>query len=127
MNSIQRGRRGAARRAESRPRPPRPALVACVDHRADGHFTMRELHGGVDGDGTLDGEPWKWTAWRSVSRLPDGTSVESTDLLTQDILIAHKRVLGPTGALVVTTTERLVKVSADRFAERRSALIGPKQ
>lgn len=106
-------------------RPGRPATEYVVEQRVAGaRFTMAERGGAFTGEGTFDGAPWRWPVWRSVSRLPDGTRVESTDSLTAEGLVAHKRVLDAAGRVVVTTTERLARVGAERFAARRAELLG---
>jgi hypothetical protein len=87
-------------------------------------FTMKESNGGFEGDGTLEGTPWRWSVWRSTSRLPDGTRVESLDSRSADGLTARKRVINRDGAVVIQTVERLRPISAERFAERRSGLLG---
>lgn len=109
-------------------RPNRPAqeyLVMMQVTIASGaaHLTMRESQGGFDGDGTLDGEPWKWTSWRTMSRLPNGTRVESIDSLVGTELIAHKRVFAPDGSVSVSTVERLHPIDAARFGARRAELL----
>lgn len=49
---------------------------------AGDRFTMREVNGAFEGEGELSGDRWRWRAWQSTRRLPDGTRVESVDSLS---------------------------------------------
>jgi len=71
------------------------------------HFTMKEAGGAFTGDGTLMGEPWRWTSWTSRSQIPNtGIEVESADELTEAGLQATKQIRQG-GKVVGTTAEQL--------------------
>jgi hypothetical protein len=70
-------------------------------------FTMQDTGGAFTGTGTLTGEPWRWTSWTSISRLPGaGIEVESDDELTDTGVKAVKQIRKD-GKVVGTTTEQL--------------------
>jgi hypothetical protein len=102
----------------------RPPAEVVIEMRVEGKsFTMRMADGSPLGEGTLDGEPWRWSVWRSTSRLPGGLRVESVDTLSGGVLVAHKTIFGADGAAMLQTTERLSPVGAGRFSERRAELL----
>jgi len=104
----------------------RPAAEYVFTMRVRGaSFTMHAADGSQLGEGTLDGDAWRWTAWRSTTRLPGGIRVESVDTLLADGLVAHKTIFGSDGALTLTTTERLSSIDAARFDQRRAAILRP--
>lgn len=86
-------------------------------------FSMTESGGAFEGAGTLDGPAWRWTAWHSTSRLPDGSRVESADTMNDDELHVRKRVFDASGALQIETTEQLKRIDAARYAARRAAML----
>ena len=105
----------------------RPAAEYVIEMQVRGaSFAMRGPDGSPLGEGTLDGESWRWTTWRSTSRLPGGLRVESVDTLLTGALVAHKTIFRSDGALVLTTTERLSSIDAARFAQRRAEILGPR-
>ena len=104
----------------------RPAAETVIEMRVhEGSFAMRTADGSPLGEGTLDGQAWRWMVWRSTSRLPGGMRVESLDTLRKDTLVAHKTIFGSDGAVMLTTTERLSSIDAARFAQRRAEILRP--
>ena len=104
----------------------RPAAEIVIEMQVHGgSFAMRTAAGSPLGEGTLDGEAWRWTVWRSTSRLPGGIRVESVDTLLTGALVAHKTIFGSDGALLLTTTEHLSPIDAARFAQRRAEILRP--
>jgi hypothetical protein len=102
----------------------RPPAEYVIEMRVQGRsFTMRAADGSSLGEGTLDGDPWRWRVWRSTSRLPGGLRVESVDTLSGGVLVAHKTIFGADGAVMLRTTEQLSPISATRFGERRTELL----
>lgn len=87
-------------------------------------FTMREVAGAFDGEGSLSGDRWRWRAWQSTSRLPDGTRVESVDSLVADgqQLRVHKRVLGADGAVRISTVETLSRLQRAAYEVQLAAM-----
>ena len=102
--------------------PDRYEVHMQVDAAGTG-FAMRESSGAFTGDGTLEGPAWRWTSWGSVSRLPDGSRVESSDSLAAGggALRVRKRVSGPGGALRITTLEELRRISRGVYEARQAA------
>lgn len=103
----------------------RPPAEYVIEMRVQGgSFTMRVADSSSAlGEGTLDGDPWRWPVWRSTSRLPGGLRVESVDTLSGGVLVAHKTIIGADGAVMLRTTEQLSPISAARFTERRTELL----
>jgi hypothetical protein len=102
----------------------RPAAENVIEMRVQGRsFTMRWADGSSLGEGTLDGDAWRWLVWRSTSHLPGGLRVESVDTLSGGALVAHKTIFGADGAVMLRTTEQLSPISAARFSERRTELL----
>lgn len=106
----------------TRPGQPPQHYVVRMDV-AGTRFEMREEGGAFTGSGELQGDPWRWHVWRSTSRLPDGSRVESADSLTSDSLRVRKRIYAPDGTLRIVTREMLAPVTATVYAERRAALM----
>lgn len=103
----------------------RPATEYVVNVRVNGaKFTMTEAGGAFDGDGTLQGPAWNWNAWTSLSKLKDGSRVESIDSSTATTLIVHKRVMGADGSDQVRTNESYKVIDEARFIARRKELLG---
>ncbi len=70
-------------------------------------FTMAETGGAFAGTGTLEGEPWAWTSWRSVATIPNaGIEVTSSDDVTPSGMVASKEIRQG-GKVVATTHEEL--------------------
>lgn len=88
-------------------------------------FRLRETTGQFDGEGTLQGEPWKWTSWKSTSRASRGNMIESTDRVEGDTLTAVKLVKTSDGQLVVKVAETLLRITQDEFERRKKELIVP--
>ena len=104
----------------------RPAAEYVIEMQVrGGAFAMRGGDGSALGEGTLDGDPWRWMVWRSTSRLPGGIRVESVDTVSTAALVAHKTIFGSDGAVMLTTTEHLSSIDAARFAKRRSEILHP--
>ena len=104
----------------------RPAAEYVIEMQVrGGAFAMRGADGTALGEGTLDGDPWRWMVWRSTSRLPGGIRVESVDTLSTGALVAHKTIFGSDGAVMLTTTEHLSSIDAARFAKRRAEILRP--
>src|SRR5205823_6640 len=69
-----------------------PAVESVVTMFVQGNqVRMTESHKMFEGEGELQGEPWKWTRWHTVSTLADGAKVESEDELVDGKLKAHKK------------------------------------
>ncbi len=84
--------------------PQRFHVIMAVDRD---RFTMTEAGDAFTGAGTLVGQPWQWTAWTSMSRIPAaGIEVESHDQVTPNGLTATKQIR-KNGELVATTTDDL--------------------
>lgn len=104
----------------------RPAAEYVIEMQVrGGAFTMRGADGSPLGEGTLDGKAWRWMVWRSTSRLPGGIRVESVDTLLTSALVVHKTIFRSDGALMLTTTERLLPIDAARFSQRRAEILRP--
>ncbi len=82
-------------------------------------FTIRESSGGFDGEGTLEGEAWRWTTWRSLSRASGGNTIESVDRLEVKGLRTEKIVTASDGRFVVKVTAALSEVSQGEFEQEK--------
>lgn len=82
-------------------------------------FTIRESSGGFDGEGTLEGEAWRWTTWRSLSRASGGNTIESVDRLEVKGLRTEKIVTASDGRFVVKVTAALSEVSEGEFEQEK--------
>ena len=70
-------------------------------------FTLTETGGAFAGTGQLNGDPWKWTSWSSVSQIPKvGIEVASDDELTEVGMKATKQITQG-GKLIATTVDEL--------------------
>lgn len=88
-------------------------------------FTMTESSGAFTGSGSLVGEPWQWTSWRSTSKITNTTiEVESQDQLTPSGLISQKTIK-QAGATIGTTRDELKSFDCAHWDEARSALATP--
>lgn len=88
------------------PRPGKPAQRYDVTLAVRGNeFQMRAR--AFTGTGTLSGDPWWWSGWRSESVLPNKLRVVSQDALHAGVLHVSKKMLSPGGAPIMTFRERL--------------------
>jgi hypothetical protein len=103
----------------------RPRLYTVV-YRVDGdRFELAERDGGYSGQGTLRGDPWAWTAWRSVYTLVSGIRVEAEQVIEERdgeaVLHGERVAYGPDGSAALTLREELRRIDEDecrrRFAE----------
>jgi hypothetical protein len=88
-------------------------------------FTVKEKEGGFIGDGELTGEPWKWTAWNSTSKIPgpSGGTVKSRDKVTDRGMAVTKEVLGDDGAVRVRLIEDYVSIDGSAYDLLRAKLL----
>jgi hypothetical protein len=107
---------------EGRGRPAREFLVTMAVTGAS--FTMTERHGAFRGAGSLEGPPWGWVAWTSLAELPDGSTVESRDRLSDRGLDVEKEYHGPRGT--VHLRERFLRIDREAYAARRKELGVPR-
>lgn len=79
-------------------------------------FTMTEKSDSFGGEGDLIGEPWKWTGWKSVSKIAGGAgTVTSEDKLSEHGLTVKKTFAGPDGKASVKFEKSLKPVSAKMY------------
>ena len=89
------------------------------------HFTMTETGGAFAGDGTLAGEPWKWTAWASKAQIPKvGIEVDSDDELTETGMKATKKI-SQNGKVLATTVDDLKTFDCAQWDAVKAALAVP--
>ncbi len=87
-----------------------------VQEVKDSRFTMTERSGAFTGTGELVGEPWKWTGWKSVTKLAGGAgTVTSEDELTPRGLTAKKAFTGADGKVVVRIEEALAPIGRKTY------------
>jgi hypothetical protein len=99
---------------DGRGRPAREYVVTMTVSGAA--FTMEERAGAFRGTGTLEGPPWRWSAWTSHAVLPDGGMVDSRDRLTDASLEVEKEYRGAHGAvLMVEHFARIDHAAYDRL------------
>lgn len=89
-----------------------------------GTFTLDINEGEYTGQGTLQGEPWAWTAWSSRSEMSDGSYVESEDAVTATGIHADKEGFAADGTPEWTLTEDLTTVDEATFEAGLSAIGG---
>ena len=88
-------------------------------------FTMTEAGGAFSGTGNLVGEPWRWTAWTSTSKIPHtAITVEADDEVTETTLRSTKKIVQD-GKLLATTTEELVAFDCADWDKVVAALAVP--
>lgn len=91
-------------------------------------FTLHEESGAYAGTGTLEGEPWRWSAWDLDYRLESGIRVTGryelrpaeTDGGSQPerfVLVGDKTAYGPDGSKALRLHEELKQVDRERCAE----------
>jgi hypothetical protein len=91
----------------------------------DSKFTVSEKSKAFTGDGELVGEAWKWTGWKSVSKLANGAgTVTSEDKLTDQGLEAKKTFAGADGKVSLHFEEKLLPISQKTY-EILSARLAP--
>ena len=89
------------------------------------HYTIAEASGAFTGTGTLTGEPWRWTSWRSTTKLASaGIEVESRDELTATNLVTHREIRKD-GKVVGTTSEKLAPFDCDAWDRATAELAAP--
>jgi|GEM_PF-6835996 len=91
-------------------------------------FVLREEGGAYAGTGTLEGEPWRWSAWDLDYSLESGIRVtgryeirpRETDGGSQPehfVLVGEKTAYGPDGSEALRLHEELAQVTPERCAE----------
>ncbi len=89
------------------------------------HFTMTETGGAFTGSGTLTGEPWQWTAWSSVSQIPNtGIEVSSDDVASPSNL-KNRKEIRQGGKVLATTEESLEAFDCAQWDAEKAALAVP--
>jgi len=88
-------------------------------------FTLRQDDGAFVGNGTLEGQPWIWSGWKSTTTSADkATRVESATHFQDGDLVTHERVLDANGGLRVSVDQSLVEIPLDEcdhmFAKART-------
>src|SRR5262249_21119969 len=79
-------------------------------------FTVSERSGSFTGDGELVGEAWKWTEWKSVTKLAGGAvTVTSEDKLTERGLSAKKAFTGADGKVALRFEDELAPISRKTY------------
>jgi hypothetical protein len=82
----------------------------------DSEFTISEQSGSFTGEGELIGEAWKWTEWKSVTKLAGGAgTVTSEDKLTDRGLFVKKSFAGGDGKVSVQFEESLAPISPTTY------------
>jgi hypothetical protein len=82
----------------------------------DAKFSVSEKSGSFTGDGELVGEAWKWTAWKSVTKLAGGAgTVTSEDKLTERGISAKKTFTGADGKVALRFEEELTTISRKTY------------
>jgi hypothetical protein len=74
---------------------------------------------GGRGSGTLTGEPWAWTAWRSETTLDDGTRVASEDEESGRDIRFRQLVFAPSGAPAVLVEGLLTRIRCEEWETLR--------
>ena len=91
------------------------AFVVTMDVKGS-KFTMSEKSGSFTGDGELMGEAWRWTEWKSVTKLAGGAgTVTSEDKLTERGLSAKKTFTGADGKVAFRFDEALAPISPKTY------------
>jgi hypothetical protein len=89
-------------------------------------FTSRQEDGGFAGSGELDGEPGRWSAWRSTTASDDGVRVDSATRMVDGVLVAEEKVTGADGSLRHTLRYSLEPIERhacdDMFARAQAAV-----
>jgi hypothetical protein len=93
---------------------PAKAFVVVLDV-AGNKFTLADQSKTYSGDGELKGEPWKWTAWKSTSKLAGGATVVSEDKLSDRGMTATKTYSAADGKPQYLFEEKLEHVSAKTY------------
>ncbi len=89
------------------------------------HFTMAETGGAFAGNGTLTGEPWRWSSWSSTSQIPKtGITVDSDDELTPTGMKATKQIRKD-GKVIASTSEELAAFDCAEWDKFKAALAVP--
>lgn len=101
-----------------------PVEFAITSKVSGNHYTSYEPTLGIQGEGDLVGDPWKWKSWTSHSVLQDGSSVDATFTREGSGLQAEKEVRGPLGVLRLTMSETYQPLSAEVFELGRSEMLG---
>ncbi len=88
-------------------------------------FTLRQDDGAFVGKGTLEGQPWIWSGWKSTTTSADkATRVESNTQFQNGDLVTHERVLDADGGLRVSVDQSLIEIPIDEcdhmFAKART-------
>ena len=104
-------------------RPDHPPQEFMVEITINGQaFQMNERKGAFSGEGEFTaGEPGKWTAWKSKSTMPDGSTVSSEDALTENGLVANKILTTPDGKEIFRFKEELNVITKEAFQKERAA------
>ena len=91
------------------------AFVVTMDVK-DSKFTVSEKSGSFTGAGELTGEAWRWTEWKSVTKLAVGVgTVTSEDKLTERGVSAKKTFTGADGKVAFRLDEALAPISPKTY------------
>ena len=105
------------------PRPGvRPHHFIVLMRVAGSKIAMAELNDAFTGHGELVGEPGKWTAWNTVSNLPDGSTLESRDQLTNEGLVVKKVMKNAAGKVTMTIEELFPLITEAEYRKQFDAL-----
>jgi hypothetical protein len=89
-------------------------------------FTLTVEGDGLTGEGELTGEEWKWTQWKSTTKLAGGRgTVVSEDRLTDRGLTVRKELRGPDGKVQFVFHEELPRVSKEAYDILHGRLVPP--
>lgn len=89
-------------------------------------FAVSERSKAFTGEGELTGEAWKWTGWRSVTKLAGGAgTVTSEDKLTDRGLAARKTFAGADGKVALRFEDDLAPIGQKTY-EVLYARLAPK-
>lgn len=88
-------------------------------------FRLRETTGQLEGEGTLQGEPWKWTNSSSTSRASRGNVIESKGNLSGDTLTSQRLVKTSEGQVVVKVAETLLRITREEYERRVKEFVVP--
>jgi hypothetical protein len=95
-----------------------PPAERVLEATVEGDRFTFDFEGGR-GSGTLTGEPWAWTAWRSETTLADGMRVVSQDEASGRDIAFRQQVFDPAGAPVVAVEGMLNRIRCEEWETLR--------
>ncbi|HGY89876.1 MAG TPA: hypothetical protein ENK43_01755 [Planctomycetes bacterium] len=103
----------------------RPPLQYTVTYHMDGRkFTAEESRKAFQGKGSVEGEPFAWTAWTADLTLRDGRKVDLTGRVNPDGLSIHRDVKTQGGQPFVVMDEDLKSISFAEWDRRQKEALG---